>query len=183
MIMGNEMTFSLGHKVDITFMPVELGTFVMGDEEEFNEYGWAEKPKHEVTISKRFWLGEFPVTRIQWQYVMGYKSYEYSGGINRPIENITWEEAQAFCKKLNGIKRKYNAYKQELADIAGQRSAENNEALLAFFREHGVRLYGFSEQELQNAILHHPSGIVRKALELKIMKKEISLKLIDFLLL
>lgn len=73
----------------------------------------------------------------------------------------------AFCKKLNGIKRKYNAYKQELADIAGQRSAENNEALLAFFREHGVRLYGFSEQELQNAILHHPSGIVRKALELK----------------
>mgnify|MGYP000624620993 CR=1 FL=1 len=71
--MGNEITFSLGHKVDISFMPVEPGTFVMGDEEEFNEYGWADKPKHEVMISKRFWLGEFPVTRTQWQYVMGYK--------------------------------------------------------------------------------------------------------------
>ena len=99
--MGNKMTFPLGYKVNITFLPVEPGTFVMGDEEEFNEYGWAEKPKHEVTISKRFWLGEFPVTRIQWQHVMGYKSYEYTGGINRPIENITWEEAQAFCKKMN----------------------------------------------------------------------------------
>ena len=99
--MGNKMTFPLGYKVDITFVPVDPGTFVMGDEEKFNENGWAEKPKHEVTISKRFWLGEFPVTRIQWQYVMGYKTYEYTGGINRPIENITWEEAQAFCKKLN----------------------------------------------------------------------------------
>ncbi len=39
--MGNEITFSLGHKVDISFMPVEPGTFAMGDEEEFNEYGWA----------------------------------------------------------------------------------------------------------------------------------------------
>ena len=37
MIMGNEMTFSLGHKVSITFLPVEPGTFVMGDEEEFNK--------------------------------------------------------------------------------------------------------------------------------------------------
>ena len=99
--MGNKMTFSLGYKVNITFLPVEPGTFVMGDEEEFNEYGWAEKPKHEVTISNRFWLGEFPVTRIQWQYVMGYKTYEYTGGIDRPVENITWKEAQAFCKKLN----------------------------------------------------------------------------------
>lgn len=99
--MGNEITFSLGHKVDISFMPVEPGTFVMGDEEEFNEYGWADKPKHEVVISKRFWLGEFHVTRIQWQYVLGYKTYEYTGGHNRPIENITWDEAQTFCKKLN----------------------------------------------------------------------------------
>ena len=99
--MGNEITFSLGHKVDISFMPVEPGTFVMGDEEEFNEYGWADKPKHEVMISKRFWLGEFPVTRTQWQYVMGYKTYEYTGGHNRPIENITWDEAQTFCKELN----------------------------------------------------------------------------------
>ena len=99
--MGNEITFSLGLKVDISFMPVEPGTFVMGDEEEFNEYGWADKPKHEVVISKRFWLGEFHVTRIQWQYVLGYKTYEYTGGHNRPIENITWDEAQTFCKELN----------------------------------------------------------------------------------
>ena len=41
--MDSQMTFSLGHKVEITFMPVEPGTFVMGDEEEFNEYGWADK--------------------------------------------------------------------------------------------------------------------------------------------
>ncbi len=32
---------------------------------------------------------------------MGYKTYEYTGGHNRPIENITWDETQTFCKKLN----------------------------------------------------------------------------------
>lgn len=32
---------------------------------------------------------------------MGYKTYEYTGGHNRPIENITWDEMQTFCKKLN----------------------------------------------------------------------------------
>ena len=45
MIVEKNLTFTLGHKVDITFNLIAPGTFIMGDEEEFNEYGWAEKPK------------------------------------------------------------------------------------------------------------------------------------------
>lgn len=98
--MDNEMTFTLGYKVSMTFLPVEPGTFIMGDEEEFNEYGWAVKPKHEVTITRRFWLSQFLVTRQQWRYVMGYQPYEYKAGKDLPIDNITWKEALEFCKKM-----------------------------------------------------------------------------------
>ena len=44
--MKQNLTFTLGHKVDITFNLIAHGTFIMGDEEEFNECGWAEKLKH-----------------------------------------------------------------------------------------------------------------------------------------
>ena len=101
MIMEKNLTFTLGHKVDITFNLIAPGTFIMGDEEEFNELGWAEKPKHEVILSKHFYLSKCPVTRQQWQYVMGYKTYEYEGEIHLPAVNMTWKEALNLTRKLN----------------------------------------------------------------------------------
>ena len=101
MIMEKRLTFTLGHKVDMTFNLISPGTFIMGDEEEFNEYGWAEKPKHEVILSKHFYLSKCPVTRQQWQYVMGYKTYEYEGEIHLPAVNMTWTEALTFTRKMN----------------------------------------------------------------------------------
>lgn len=101
MIMEKTLTFTLGHKVDITFNLIAPGTFIMGDEEEFNEYGWAKKPKHEVTISKPFYLSKFLITRQQWLYVMGYKTYEYEGEVNLPAVNMTWKEALTFTRKMN----------------------------------------------------------------------------------
>ena len=101
MIMEKRLTFTLGHKVDMTFNLISPGTFIMGDEDEFNEYGWAEKPKHEVILSKHFYLSNCQVTRQQWQYVMGYKTYEYEGDIHLPAVNMTWKEALTFTRKMN----------------------------------------------------------------------------------
>ena len=99
--MEKRLTFTLGHKVDMTFNLISPGTFIMGDEEEFNELGWAEKPKHEVILSKHFYLSKCPVTRQQWQYMMGYKTYEYEGEIHLPAVNMTWKEALTFTRKMN----------------------------------------------------------------------------------
>ena len=101
MIMKKRLTFTLGHKVDMTFNLISPGTFIMGDEDEFNELGWAEKPKHEVILSKHFYLSNCQVTRQQWQYVMGYKTYEYEGEIHLPAVNMTWKEALTFTRKMN----------------------------------------------------------------------------------
>ena len=51
-------------------------------------------------IREEFWLGKYPVTQEQFEAVMGYNPSEFKGA-KRPVENVTWEEATTFCKKLS----------------------------------------------------------------------------------
>jgi formylglycine-generating enzyme required for sulfatase activity len=60
-----------------------------------------EKPAHEVTISKPYYLGRFEVTQEQYQQVMGVNPSDFKGR-NLPVENVSWDEAQEFCKKASG---------------------------------------------------------------------------------
>ena len=58
-----------------------------------------EGPAHEVCL-KRFWMGKFEVTQAQWETVMG-NNPSWFKGANRPVEQVSWNDAQAFLKKLN----------------------------------------------------------------------------------
>ena len=62
-----------------------------------------EKPMHEVRISKPFYLGKYEVTQGQWQAVMGNNPSRFKGDPNRPVEQVAWEDVQAFMRKLNAI--------------------------------------------------------------------------------
>jgi len=59
-----------------------------------------EKPAHEVTISKPFYMGKYDVTQEQYQQVMGLNP-SYFKGPNLPVERVTWDEAKEFCRKVN----------------------------------------------------------------------------------
>ncbi|MDO1446551.1 formylglycine-generating enzyme family protein [Rhodocytophaga aerolata] len=67
------------------------------------------KPGFQVTITKPFYIGAFEVTQAQWQQVMGTNSSIFQGNKvseeagNHPVENVTWQEAQAFLKKLTQL--------------------------------------------------------------------------------
>lgn len=66
-------------------------------------------PGFPVKIKKPYYIGKFEVTQQQWQKVMSsnpsvFKS-DTSG--NHPVENISWDDAQAFVKKLNGLGKKH----------------------------------------------------------------------------
>jgi formylglycine-generating enzyme required for sulfatase activity len=56
---------------------------------------------HTVTISKGFWMGQYELTQGEWTAVMGSNPSQFKGDDRRPVENVSWNDAQAFIKKLN----------------------------------------------------------------------------------
>ena len=56
----------------------------------------------EVTLSKGFWMAKTEVTQAQWQAVMEESPSEFKGA-NRPVEKVSWDDAQEFLTKLNAI--------------------------------------------------------------------------------
>ena len=76
---------------------VEGGTFAMGS----NDGEYDEPPVHNVTLDS-YYIAETEITQAQWQAVMGSNPSSYTGD-NRPVESVTWEKAQEFCKKLSEL--------------------------------------------------------------------------------
>jgi eukaryotic-like serine/threonine-protein kinase len=79
--------------------PIVKGTFLMGSPDTEPQRGADEGPRHRVTLSHDFWMGIHPVTQGQYEAVMGKNPSDFRGE-NRPVENVSWEEAAAFCERL-----------------------------------------------------------------------------------
>lgn len=88
--------------VSFKMIHVEGGTFTMGATVEQGEetYG-SETPAHEVQLST-FSIGETEVTQELWEVVMGYNPSRYTGS-QRPVENVSWDDCQAFIFRLNEL--------------------------------------------------------------------------------
>ncbi len=92
--------------VTFTMVAVEGGTFTMGAtaEQGTNVYD-KEKPTHEVTLSS-YCIGQTQVTQALWQAVMGNNPSSFNGGnygtnLQRPVDNVSWDDCQTFITKLN----------------------------------------------------------------------------------
>ena len=59
-----------------------------------------EKPAHEVTLTKPYYMGKFEVTQEQYQQIMGNNPSHFKGR-DLPVEEVSWNEAQEFCKKVS----------------------------------------------------------------------------------
>ncbi|MBF0246209.1 MAG: formylglycine-generating enzyme family protein [Planctomycetes bacterium] len=57
-----------------------------------------------VNLTKEFWMGRTEVTQEQWAEVMGSNPADFKGA-NLPVENVSWDDAVAFCKKLTERER------------------------------------------------------------------------------
>ncbi|MFQ5446826.1 MAG: formylglycine-generating enzyme family protein, partial [Saprospiraceae bacterium] len=79
---------------------VEGGTFTMGGNH--GKYD-DEKPEHPVKVSS-FYIGKFQVTQQLWEAVMKNNPSNFKGQ-ERPVETVSWDDAQDFIKKLNGIQK------------------------------------------------------------------------------
>jgi formylglycine-generating enzyme required for sulfatase activity/WD40 repeat protein len=79
--------------------PIEIGRF-------------SNEEQRVVTISRSFWLGESEVTQEQFEKIMG-KNPSARKEPNLPVE-VSWFDAQAFCKKLNETQKPPAGYEWRL---------------------------------------------------------------------
>ncbi len=81
-----------------TMVLVKGGTFTMGDTR--NEGGSNEKPVRQVTVSD-FYMAQYEVTQRQWQAIMGSNPSASTPCNDCPVNDISWDNAQAFLVRLN----------------------------------------------------------------------------------
>ncbi len=55
---------------------------------------------HPVILTRAFWLGETPVTQALWRAIMGGNPSKFKG-LERPVEKVSWKDAQEFIQKAN----------------------------------------------------------------------------------
>jgi formylglycine-generating enzyme required for sulfatase activity len=98
---GSAVTYSTNN-LGMEFVGVSPGQFPMGCSEGVKpvECGPEEKPRHTIQITKGFEIGKTEVTGKQWSSVMGSDPSLYKGD-DLPVEEVTFQDVQAFLAKLN----------------------------------------------------------------------------------
>ena len=79
---------------------IPAGTFQMGSNAGYD----ANKPVHEVTITKSFYMGKYEVTQAEYEKYCSYTgskspSSSYGDGDNYPAYYVSWYDALVYCNK------------------------------------------------------------------------------------
>ncbi len=90
---GGKVAFA---ETTMKFALVPAGSFWMGG-------GGGQPGTKQVQIPHAFYLGIYPVTQAQWQAVMD-GNPSYFKGDDLPVEQVSWNDAQEFIKRLNAGK-------------------------------------------------------------------------------
>ena len=97
----HDLTLDLGDGVTMELIYIKPGTFIMGGESTTDgRFQCVEVPKHEVTLTRGFYLGKYEVTQAQYQAIMGTNPSRSTKAPDCPVDNVSEAEALAFCEKL-----------------------------------------------------------------------------------
>jgi formylglycine-generating enzyme required for sulfatase activity/predicted Ser/Thr protein kinase len=62
------------------------------------------KPVHPVRISRGYWVGKYEVTQAEYRVITGKDPSHFKGARN-PVEQVSWQDALAFCAALTERER------------------------------------------------------------------------------
>jgi formylglycine-generating enzyme required for sulfatase activity/serine/threonine protein kinase len=96
---GERMEVEVADGVKMAFRWCPPGTFLMGSPASEAERR-TDETQHPVTLTKGFWLGETEVTQGQWKAVMGSNPSNFKGSDKLPVEEVSWDDAQEFLRKV-----------------------------------------------------------------------------------
>ena len=95
-------TFSV-NGVSFKMISVQGGTYTMGATSEQGSDAYDDEyPAHSETVSN-FMIGETEVTQELWQAVMGSNPSYFTGSMQYPVENVSWNDCQTFINRLNQL--------------------------------------------------------------------------------
>jgi formylglycine-generating enzyme required for sulfatase activity/predicted Ser/Thr protein kinase len=100
-------TFRMGSADEIPHAPPggKPGNFHAGEPYSYQPGGRVRQvkdyPRHEVRITKPFYIGVYEVTQREWQLVMGDEpAAKYKRGLQYPVDSVFDWQAIKFCKRL-----------------------------------------------------------------------------------
>ena len=83
---------SFANSIGMEFVHIPAGSFPVTDGDG--------KAAGTATVSKPFYLCKYPVTQKEWEAAMGNNPSTFKGS-DRPVENVSWYDAQKFIRRLN----------------------------------------------------------------------------------
>jgi len=112
---AKKLTLDLGKGAKMKLVLLPAGKFMMGSkfspDETVKRFGGKavryqhEHPRHEVTISRPFYMGVHEVTQAQWRAVMGTEPWKgkvmTQEGDDNAASWVTWRQANEFCKAMS----------------------------------------------------------------------------------
>jgi formylglycine-generating enzyme required for sulfatase activity len=104
----HDLTLDLGNGISLKAVLIPAGTFMMGSppdsptlDKATHAQPW-EQPQHQVTISKAFYMGVYPVTQEQFAAILGPNSTQPRNlGPQNPAQPFSSAQIMDFCGKLS----------------------------------------------------------------------------------
>ena len=133
------------NSIGMKFVYIAGGNFTMGSPP--GEYGRDNSEiQHQVTLTKGFYMQITEVTQRQWKKIMGNNCSFFSNcGDDCPVEQVSWNDAQEFIKRLNQREntKRYRLPTEaewEYACRAGSKTAFTNGGIEKEFRSYNSNL-------------------------------------------
>ena len=92
-------TVKVNPKDGLKYVWIPPGTFTMGCSP--GDRCAADEMPHRVTISNGFWLGQTEETQAAYERMTKTNPSHFRGE-NLPVEDVSWDEANSFCRALGG---------------------------------------------------------------------------------